>query len=432
MATKTRSSRPPARRTRLTAAAVDSLATGDYTDPAVKGLQLRVRALGPKDKPTGMTRTWLFRYQWTVGSGGTKTNTNVRLAIGRRPTMSLADARERALTLRRLLDDGIDPRRARSARRDRAAPVSLSAASVDPSAQRTVAHLASEFMDRFIKPNRRRPEYVQRILDKDVLPLWQNRDARTITPGEVIELLDGIVDRGSRVMANHTAGILAQLFKFGIHRKIVDTTPVQLLMRPGGKQRPRRRVLSDKELRIFLADPLACTRQQRLARAMMILLTTGVRRGELAAARWRDVDLKRHVWRVPPEDTKKDVERLVPLTDLAVAEFKVLNIAAGRSRFVLPGEDGNALDAKYLTRSLARCETRFKKRGIAKFTLHDLRRTLRTGLGVLKVPPDIRRLVVGHKKSGMDDVYDVHDYFDEKREALEKWSAHLESLKGAK
>jgi hypothetical protein len=73
-----------------------------------------------------------------------------------------------------------------------------------------------------VKPNRRRPEYVERILNQDVLPEWKGRDARTITPREVVELLDCILARGSRVMANRTAALLGQLFKFGIHRAIVD------------------------------------------------------------------------------------------------------------------------------------------------------------------------------------------------------------------
>ena len=52
---------------------------------------------------------------------------------------------------------------------------------------------------------RKRPEYVKRVLDVDVLPIWKGRDARTIKPREVVELLDGIVQRGSRVMANRAA-----------------------------------------------------------------------------------------------------------------------------------------------------------------------------------------------------------------------------------
>lgn len=72
----------------------------------------------------------------------------------------------------------------------------------------SVEFLAHEFFERHVKPHRRRPEYAERILTHDVLPEWQGRDARTITPREVIELLDGIVARGSRVMANRTASYL--------------------------------------------------------------------------------------------------------------------------------------------------------------------------------------------------------------------------------
>lgn len=61
---------------------------------------------------------------------------------------------------------------------------------------------------------------------KDVLPKWRDRDARTISAREVIELLDGIVERHARVMANRTADILAQMFKYGIHRQIVQDSPV--------------------------------------------------------------------------------------------------------------------------------------------------------------------------------------------------------------
>src|SRR5271168_5331433 len=58
---------------------------------------------------------------------------------------------------------------------------------------------------------------------------------------EVIELLDAIVDRPAPVMANRVAGLLSQLFRYGIHRQIVESSPVQLLFRPGGTERPRQR-----------------------------------------------------------------------------------------------------------------------------------------------------------------------------------------------
>ncbi len=79
------------------------------------------------------------------------------------------------------------------------------------------------------------------MLNRDVLTEWKGRDARTIKPREVVELLDGIVKRGSAVMANRVAGLLSQMFRFGVHRALVDQSPVQLLYRPGGKEKPRER-----------------------------------------------------------------------------------------------------------------------------------------------------------------------------------------------
>jgi hypothetical protein len=75
-------------------------------------------------------------------------------------------------------------------------------------------NLADEFMRLHIRgaQKRKRPEYVKRVLDVDVLPTWKGRDACTIKPREVVELLDGIVARGSKVMANRVACVISQIF----------------------------------------------------------------------------------------------------------------------------------------------------------------------------------------------------------------------------
>jgi integrase len=269
--------------------------------------------------------------------------------------MSLLEAREKALRMRRALSDGIDPRRSESRRRPFTAAQSASAAPA--SGGHTVDFLVHEFLERHIKPNRKRPEYVQQILDKDVLPNWRGRDARTIKPREVIELLDRIVERGSPVAANRTAAVVGQLFKFGIHRTIVESSPVQLLYRPGGKEKPRERALTDTELAVFLRAPLACTRQARLAHVITVLLLTGQRRGELVAATWRDINFKAALWTIPASNSKTGRESLVPLSELAVAEFRALKKRARRSPWVLPALDpSKPVDAKLLTRGLAKLQ----------------------------------------------------------------------------
>lgn len=415
MATK----RPTAARSRrLNASQLGALPPGDHTDPSTQGLQFRVRK-----KAGGTSRTWLFRYTWAASD-----KPWVRMTIGHYPGMDLVDARETAQALRRRIDDGIDPRRARPKRDPKAAPLPLSAAVVGD--KHSIEFLVSEFVERYLNAKRKRPEYAVRILNADVLPQWRGRDARTIEPHEVIELLDRIVDRGAPVMANRVAAIVTQLFKFGIHRRIVTSSPVQLLYRPGGKEKPKERTLSDDELRAYFADPKAATRYARLAHAITILLLTAQRRGELALARWTEVDLKAATWTIPPENSKTGRGHVVPLSDWAVGEFRSLKALAKRSAFVLPANGGSLpIDPKQLTRGVARCQARMAELGIDAFTLHDLRRTCRTGLSRLKIEPHIAERVLNHAQEKIAGTYDVWQYIDEKRVALEKWATHLEELR---
>jgi len=233
------------------------------------------------------------------------------------------------------------------------------------------------------------PDYVQRILNADVLPHWGSRDARTIKPREVIELLGEIADRAP-VMANRVAGLISQMFRFGIHRSIVETTPVQLLYRPGGREKPRTRVFSEEELQAFLMNLDDACRFQRLPHVLRILLLTLQRRSELALAEWREFDFTEKTWAIPDEHEKTGKGHVLPLSDWAIGELQKLKVMADGSRYVLPNADRSApADPKYITRSVARCLKRFKKHGVAAFTPHDLRRTGRTGLARLGVKVDI-------------------------------------------
>lgn len=377
-------------------------------DAAARGLQLRVTPKGAK--------SWHWRFRW-----GKK---QVRLVLGTYPKVGLREAHDKVTDARKALSGGIDPRRAglvlaKRVKPERGAPSSPA---------HSVEHLAREFMTRHVMRERRRPEYVQRVLDTEVLPQWGSRDARTIKPREVIERLDEIADRAP-IMANRVAGILGQMFRFGIHRAIVETSPVMLLYRPGGKEKARTRSLSDEELAALLKNIDDACRLQRLPRVLTVLLLTLQRRGELARATWREFDFKARTWKIPDEHAKGGRGHLCPLTDWAVAELKKLKTIAGRSRYVLPNADGTApANPLLITRGVARCLKRFKAHGVSAFRAHDLRRSGRTGLARLGVSSDTAERVLNHRRGTIEAVYDVHHYDEEKRAALEKWEAHLRGL----
>jgi integrase len=400
---------------------VSTLGEGTYTDPGQTGLQLRVRS-----KQDGKaTRAWLLRFKFK----GEET----RIVLGHFPETTLDEARGLARKAREQASQGIDPRRAGPRRKAVRTALAVSAAPVG--GKHTIEFLAHEFLERHVKPTRKQPAYVENILNHDVLTAeaWKGRDARTIKSREVIELLDGIVARGSSVMANRTAGILGQMFKFGVHRAIVESNPVQLLYRPGGKESARDRCLTDDELKALLKNPKDATRLERLAHVVVILLLTGQRRGELALARWIDIDFEQKTWHIPEAHSKTGKAHTVPLSDWAVREFEALQRLAKHARHVLPNDaaDGPA-DPKLLTRGVARCQARMKKLGIAAFTLHDLRRTCRTGLARLKIAPHIAERVLNHAQERIPGTYDTHDYLDEKREALDKWTEHIKLLMASK
>jgi len=440
---------------RLTTNAITGLkprrARYDVTDPGGAGVQLRVM-------PSGAKR-WYFRFYWR--------NKRQRLGLGQWPAVGLAEARARARKAREVLDEGIDPRKAGIVKRTNAraasavehapGPVSQAAStqpaigaaahaipnvarrptdlSDDPDHVPKDAHsvlfLAHEFYHRHVvkERKRRRPAYVKRVLNADVLPEWSDRDARTITSREVIELLDKIVDRGSPVMANRTANILSQMFMYGIHRATVADSPVKLMYRPGGTETPAERALSETELKVFVLNCKTVCRTRRSGHILTTLLLTMQRRQELALAKKTEFDLENRTWSIPDEHAKKGRGHVLPLSDWAVDEIRSLMAISGASPYLLPRKDGlKPINPMLITRSAERLAHRFQAVGIEPFTPHDLRRTGRTGLASLGIEDEVAERVLNHQKKGMKRVYDRFAYSPQKRDAIEKWARYLSDL----
>lgn len=462
----------PLRPSRLTATYIEGLKPREtryeVSDPAVPGLQLRVETTGAKH--------WQYRFYFGTTKDGARARQRMALGtwpVGKAAGMTLEQARAEAFKAAALLDQGIDPRRGdRSKRRGirrraDSAPLKLApdqvASKTTPSPveaaierlgltdalkdKHSIPYLMMEYLERHVRRRRRRPVQPEYFLAGEVLPAWGTRDARTITPREVIELLDAIVDRGAPVAANRGASILGQMFRFGIHRQIVDLTPVQLLYRPGGKEEPRDRVLNDDELRYLMKHFEGNARYQtgeadrspRLMHVLKILLLTGQRRGELAAARWSNVHLDgpEPYWFLPEEDTKTLAPHTVPLTPSVVREFRALKKLAGKSPWVLPGKSGDHAHGQIITRSLDRNFKRLKQLAaesdppvtLDHFTPHDLRRTMRTTLSRLGVTSRVAEAILNHKLEGVEGVYDRWEPATEMRAALVLLERFLLGLK---
>jgi integrase len=156
-------------------------------------------------------------------------------------------------------------------------------------------------------------------------------------------------------------------------------------------------------------------------------MLTACRLRELSHASWgSELNFEKAELVVPPERTKTKILHVVPLSSLAqkiVAELPRFQ----HGDFVFTNQDGSRPLA-----SLAGPKAKLDSiANVAPFTLHDLRRTCRTGLSSIRGVDDaVAEAILGHAPKGIVGVYNRYSYADEKRQALEAWSQKVLSIVG--
>jgi integrase len=311
--------------------------------------------------------------------------------------------------------------------------------------------VAEEFFTDDIEKNRKRPEDARAILDRDILPALGARPLDDITTLECRDVVKKTVARGAPVHAGKVLATLKQLFGWAQSNGFTDRNPAAPLRgrHLGVEVNISDRFLSADEIPVFwaaleravLADrPPAQKLRPATRAALRLLLLTAARTGELLQARWEHVDLGGATWTVPPENQKltKAQERrarpfVIPLAPMALELFKELQVLADGSAWVMASADAD--DGHYTDKALGRAMRRLQEGEAPILALsgglaspHDLRRTARTHLGKLRVPPHIIERCLNHSLGRIVRTYDQHDYLEERREALEKWAAYIERL----
>jgi integrase len=160
-----------------------------------------------------------------------------------------------------------------------------------------------------------------------------------------------------------------------------------------------------------------------LAQVVKLLALTGARREEIGRLRWDEI--RGDEIHLSGARTKNGEPHIIPLSKPALAVLDTVPHIAGAGFVFTAGGD------KPLN-SWGKAKERLDKAaGIAPWRIHDIRRTVATGLQKLKVPLTVTEAVLGHtagSRGGIVGIYQRHDYADEKRAALEAWGAHVMAL----
>jgi integrase len=157
---------------------------------------------------------------------------------------------------------------------------------------------------------------------------------------------------------------------------------------------------------------------------VQMLMLSGQRRREVSDMTWRELDLPHRVWTLPAERSKNGKAHLVPLSDAVIELLEMIPRAPGDT-YVFSFGNGKPLnDFDRIKRQLDAVLP-----DLPHWTLHDLRRTMRTELGRLGIRPDIAERCICHLiGSTVSRTYDRHEYFQEKAAAMNRWAQELNAI----
>lgn len=385
-------------------------------DAVVRGLGLRISKNGCKS----------FSVVYKVpGEGGVSPDGRPlvgrqhRITLGQWPRLTVSEARKRATEMLADVAHGLDPRA--QLRQDNLVRHA-----------NTVASVTERFIELEAKPNVRSWRNAERVLRLHVVSRWGDRPARDIRRAEVHALLDELVAAGSVGTAREVRKHLSRLYNWALDREIVAQSPLTRLKRRDLQNNPDAgRALTDDELRHVwraagqLGYPFGPMYQ--------LLLLTGQRRGEWAAARWSEVDAVQRTLEVPAGRFKGGRDHVVPLA------HDVWTIMEGLPRWNQGDHAFSTTGGRSPVSGFSKAKTRLDEKiveGLADeeelipFRVHDLRVTCETRLADLGFSQEVRDAVLGHARPGLQKVYNKHDYLEEKSLALTQYAAHVMEVVG--
>ena len=223
-------------------------------------------------------------------------------------------------------------------------------------------------------------------------------------------------DRGP-IAANRARSTLSKFYAWAIGEGLCDANPV-VGTNKRDENGPRERSLSDAETAaVWLA-----AQDNDYGRILKLILLTGCRRTELGDLKWSEIDLEARTITLPGERTKNHQQHVVPLSDSAGEVLAA--IPDHNSEYVF----GRMRDSGFSGWSRRKAEFDKVVKLKEPWTLHDLRRTVRTGLGQIGIAPHIAEATLNHLPAKLIRTYDRNKYESEKRAALDQWATHLKTI----
>ena len=386
----------------------------------------QLRGFGLQVTPAG-AKSYVYQYR----TGG-RESPKRRFTIGRHGSpWNPTSAREECERLAMLVAQGIDPSQSDRERRRQAVDLAFTA-------------YIETFTNGYLKRRWKDWRGAERLLRGEPAAVLKDKPLPTITRSDVVAILDKYDDRPAA--AARAFAILRKLFRWAEGRGDIERSPISDGFSAPQTPKARDRVLSDEEL--LLVWKAADTLGYPFGPMYRLLIATGARRDEVAALDWSELDQAEGSWTLPPARAKNGQSHLIPLNNLAIElidalpgtstneEGKVIWPKTGLV-FTTTGDtavSGYSRAKVRLDRAVEKIVAEKSADTVQPWRVHDLRRTVATGLQRLGVRFEVTEAILNHvsgSRSGVAGVYQRHDWKVEKRTALEAWGNHIRSLLNA-
>jgi integrase len=362
--------------------------------------------------PSGR-KTWRYRYRLN--------GKREKVTLGPYPTISLEDARDLRREAEKMVVAGKSPATLKQERLQSETP---NAIKFD-----TVEKLAMHWIETDLKVNNSKPRQDITYVERDILPVIGKRPPQSITPTDVWMCVEAVRLRGHGQAARRVLSVLKRIFECGREVGVIQNNPATV-MRPVrvAPTSSRSRKLSELEIR-QLDQAIESSRLATPMRlAIRLLLLVPARKGELVRARWDEIDFDLDTWTIPEDNAKMKKALVQKLPHQAVKLLKDLQVMASGSAWVLPSPKGRGRKPLSITALNAALRTVEGLPG--GMVIHDLRRTVRTGLRELGVLDADAELCLNHRKTGVAGVYDKAERLEARYEALCKWADSVDRALG--
>lgn len=383
-----------------------------------------LRGLSARISPTGRV-TWVASKSIGRGRGSTQ-----RVVIGHYPGMSLNDARiEAGQTIARLArgEDVLSEAKA------------IKRAKVEQRQCPTFGEAVEDYLkDRWRSSTTRYEVDLRHFFERQLIPeLGASTRVNTITRADIRRLLKKRKDAGQRSRARYLMASLRPFFNWCRHEEFISVSPCVDVEAPPPAKRQHK--LNEQEIRALWSASQDLGIIGCYWRLLLLLMQ---RRCEIAGLRWREINLEHGEWIIPSTRTKNKREHLIPLPTQVVAELTALERRTGENDFVfgrypsVPFSGFSKAKRELDAAMLSKLKDIDADAVLRDWRIHDLRRTgasLMSGVKVhgRKVPPHTIEAILNHSPGTLESIYqvwDLHRYADEKREALQAWADHLSML----